>query len=181
MKIVKFIFLFIILGFSFVSSSFGEIKTISLNKLANAKTVVYEKGNVIMTFSAKDFNSKLESNIRGGADQGSPVVKYNSLLNSFIEWELRWQNIAKLNLLQEKDNTELFKNMKVNLLRKAEYIIGSLLEEGKAEVYNKKDGSLVNFITEESYNFIQPLSGTAGRKFLLPDGTVFLDLVDRQA
>jgi hypothetical protein len=157
--------LFCFFGVSF-SSQIEECKntteTVNLLKIGDSKLIVYETNRVIMKFGLNDFK---------------PILKDDSVVEHHTPDLLR--NIEK----EEKKSKEILLSSFVKkgsiAEERVERAVASLILQGKADIYNKKNASYLTSVTVE-HSCEQYVDGGAfGKlKFKLSDGSVFFENVN---
>ena len=120
-------------------------------------------------------------------EQGKIIVGYHVLMESLDKFikanDLTDDKSLKkeLFLLAEKSDTvnveKIIQDYK--LRERLDFRFAELLEKGEAIVYDIRNNEMLNYIMIEHFVFaLHKLAGRGGRRFLLPDGTVFLEVID---
>lgn len=133
------------------------IKVKSSIQAINEQKLIYENEFVILHFKVSDAKRILEK--------------------SFVEYGKGYEKI--LDKLQSENESDFhhsdFDRVDEFLL----YVLTDLLEEGQFVLIEKKTNKRVNEIIIKYYSNIRAvLNGEGGRKFYLPDGLMFLEILD---
>ena len=115
------------------------------------------------------------------------IVGYIALLKNLQEF-IAQNNVIDDISLREKLTTMALETDSINvagfesdsrLTERFQYRLADLLEEGQGIVIQDKAGARVKTVFVEHFEITaHKLAGRAGRRFYLPDGTLFLEVID---
>jgi hypothetical protein len=115
------------------------------------------------------------------------LVSYNSVMNKLEEF-IKGYDLADdktlrtelLSLASSNDTINVDNIMQDNKLReRLSFRLAELLEKGGATVLDTRTSEKINTIMIEHYEIaLHKLAGRGGRRFLLPDGFLFLEVLD---
>jgi hypothetical protein len=115
------------------------------------------------------------------------VVSYNSVMNKLEEF-IKGLDLADDKTLQTEllslaggnDTINVNNIIQDNKLReRLSFRLAELLEKGEATILDTRTNEKINTIMIEHYEIaLHKLAGRGGRRFLLPDGFLFLEVLD---
>ena len=115
------------------------------------------------------------------------VVSYNALMNKLEEvikgFDLPDDKTLRtelLSLASSNDTINVENIIQDNKLReRLSFRLAGLLEKGEASVLDSRSNEKIDTIMIEHYEIVlHKLAGRGGRRFLLPDGFLFLEVLD---
>ena len=115
------------------------------------------------------------------------IVSYPALMNNlekFIkEYDLSADKTLRtelLSLASSNDTIDVENIIKDNKLQeRLSFRLAELLEKGEATILNSRSNEKIDSIMIEYYKIVlHKLAGRGGRRFLLPDGFLFLEVLD---
>lgn len=115
------------------------------------------------------------------------IVSYTALMNNleeFIErFDLAYDKTLRtelLSLASSNDTIDVGNVIKDDKLReRLSFRFAELLEKGEATILDTRTNEKIDTIIIEHYKIIlHKLAGRGGRRFLLPDGFLFLEVLD---
>lgn len=136
---------------------------VALEEITDKKVVVYstEHARIVLSYSY------FMENLRGFIDQ------YNVADDVLLSEKVRSMASAadSVNIAELEQESKL--------IERFHYRLADMLEKGSAAVYPKESGIPAKSILVEHFEFmVHKLAGRGGRRFYLPDRTLFLEVVD---
>ncbi|NLE24132.1 MAG: hypothetical protein GX625_02135 [Clostridiaceae bacterium] len=135
----------------------NEILTVESNiQSIKGQKLIYENDFVIIQFNVKDAKEELR-----------PLIEYSKAYETIMK------------ILESEDKTDFHINDFPNELGRLQKIIAALMENGEFILIEKKKNKPVNKIIIKYYSLSKgPLHGEGGRKFYLPNGLLFMHILD---
>ena len=170
----------IVLGSTIISCSCGRKET----NTADKSTYPINKRDTVIVKLHEVTDTKV---ILYRHEPVKVVVSYNTLMNDLEEFIKRYDlpddktlRTELLSMANSNDTINVETIIQDDKLReRLSFRLAELLEKGEAKVLDSRSNEKIDTIMIEHYEIIlHKLAGRAGRKFLLPDGLLFLEVLD---
>jgi hypothetical protein len=141
----------------------SDTVSVELQDMKDAKVIVYqtEPATVVVSYS------HLIENLQGFIDQYN-VADDITLLEKLRPAASKTDSVKIADFAEDARLVERFK-----------YRLADMLEKGEVMIYHKNTGQKVESILVERFEFmVHKTAGRGGRRFYLPDRTLFLEVVD---
>ena len=136
---------------------------VKLQEVTDTKVILYRHEPVKVVVSYKALMNKLEEFIKKTDLTDDKTLRTELLSLASSNDTIDVENIIQDNKLHER----------------LSFRLAELLEKGEAAVSNSKSNEKIDTIMIENYKVIlHKLAGRGGRRFLLPDGLLFLEVLD---
>ena len=133
----------------------NTIRVIDNTDLFNKTVILYEDDEYLISTYLDKFISSYPFDVLPDYDE----LKQQAILDAETQDTLHAQNYMKY-------------------VNNATYTLAYHLQNGSCLIYNKKSQKIVRTIQMEAYSYGGPMSTTAGRKFYIKKGLLFLETVD---
>jgi len=182
MNMQKFLIVMIVilLGSAIISCSCGRKK----DNTAEKSPYPIDKRDTVMVNLQEITDTKV---ILYSHEPVKVVVSYNALMNKLEEFikgydlpDDKTLRTKLLSLASSNDTTNVENIIQDNKLReRLSFRLAELLEKGEATVSDSRSNEKIDTIMIEHYKTVlHKLAGRGGRRFLLPDGFLFLEVLD---
>ncbi|MEJ2355457.1 MAG: hypothetical protein P8Y62_06130 [candidate division WOR-3 bacterium] len=180
MQRILIVIIFIVFGSIMISCSSGTKN----DKPAEKNQYPIDKRDTIMVSLQEVTDTKV---ILYSCEQVKVIVSYNALMSNLEEFIKGYDLPADKNLRTEllsmassKDTINVENIIQDNKLReRLSFRLAELLEKGEATILDSNSKEKIDTIMIEHYEFgLHKLARRGGRRFFLPDGFLFLEVID---
>jgi hypothetical protein len=136
---------------------------VNLQEVTDTKVILYRYESVKVVVSYNTVMNKLEEFIKGYDLPDDKTLRTELLSMASSNDTINVENIIQDHKLRER----------------LSFRLAELLEKGEASVLDTRTNEKIKTIMIEHYTIaLHKLAGRGGRKFLLPDGFLFLEVLD---
>jgi hypothetical protein len=144
-------------------SSRSDTLSVDLKAITDAKVVIYQAEPARIIVSYLHFMKNLQDFI----DQNN--VDDDAILRERVR--VMASETDSINIADFTDEPKLIERVR--------YRLADMLQKGEAMVFQEKTGEKVSHILVEHFEFmVHKMAGRGGRRFYLPDRTLFLEVID---